>query len=149
MEVYRVEDRHGRGPFVMGDINPGRSKTRWHDDEDYIAAFRTVNELPAPYRDGGLARATPGSPSGYGLILDQGLKVGAKDMDQLSEWFPNVILNRLAKSPKGFGVSVYEVPDDKVLHGDHQLVWPKAEQKLVQREPLADLLADAQMEKAK
>lgn len=107
MRVWRVEDRHGIGPYQSEKINlPGVSTARH----------------PAPPRDFSpkelkkLDRMFPLGPDSPGVAF------GFSSLDQLREWFWGYLhdLNR-----HGFHIVEFEVPEKYLASGYHQVAFDK------------------------
>lgn len=98
MEVYRVENKHGDGPY--------RSEFR----VDSMSLKHSDAAHPTPIIDG---------------IKDQSSNkfCGFKSLDDLKRWFDGE--DREALDFIGYHVSMYRVPDNVIDHGTCQLMFPK------------------------
>lgn len=107
MLVLRMESPEGDGPFegyaldMMYEAARAHGLTKTH-----------CGALPCPWVDG------------LGEIDDDEV-CGCANARQFVRWFPRPV--RKAIEPLGFGLSVYDVPDDHVRSGAHQVVFKRHE----------------------
>lgn len=143
MEVLRMENDKGFGPFVASDSAEFVKAVPW------AKATKTAS--------GGNAIATdathphhmldvPNAPdTGLDMLLTAlGIppvfKVGVKDKAQFLHWFPQSSLPYFES--KGFHLSEYQVPDGEVKAGQYQVLFPTQSAKLVKAEPLSQVAND-------
>ena len=121
MLIYRVETKEGYGPYwqppegCCGQIDqtnnpkrPGPLSETWHGDKDKWL-------LSGPPARGKFAFANP---------------------EQFRSWFPRKEVEYLAKF--GFELVRYEVPDDYVLVGEHQVMYNSDHAVKIEPLPLLD-----------
>lgn len=123
MQVYRVEDEDGGGPYN------GRRSVNYDDLFGLGLGPELWERNPPPRTD---------IPEWTDIDEDdrRKYKFGFASLDQLYNWFPPQMIKRLGMD-RYFKVAVYEVPSDAdILRGAHQIAFDKRVAKLVVRDPI-------------
>lgn len=127
MQVYRVEDEEGGGPY-----NGLRAPAPFTDGWTKIIngqINKEGNDLvhqPSPYRD--IPQWAEPFP-GHGRY-----RFGFQTVEQLHNWFHDVAQQELDR--RGFKLAKYEVPEKWVHVGGHQVAFDPRKASLIQRDPL-------------
>lgn len=122
MLVYRVENRHGEGPYRSSGNNLG----------DYAYC---EHAHPEPMEDGMVGTGR----------FSRNLHFGFKSLIQLQEWFLTDMRKHVFSWNEDFAVSVYDfISPSACVFGNKQLAFPKRQGKLVNKlhlltfEPIKD-----------
>lgn len=114
MLVYRFENEEGYGPFNGGflafDMDDAMRDAGRHDDPDGDDTWH--NRFPTPWEDG-IDTYFPGEE-----------RCGVLTPRQAVTWFPKPCREVLYR--EGFQLKAYEVPEDAVQVGGHQVVFDAA-----------------------
>lgn len=142
MEVLRMENEKGFGPFVASNPDEFAKHVPWikalpngeglipdkthpHHFEDIPGSQRdSVNDI--------LMVKLLGVPVSW--------KIGVKSKSQFLHWFPQSSLSYFASL--GFHLSEYNVPDEQVKQGKWQVMFPAQSATLVKAEPLEQVAND-------
>lgn len=99
--VYRLQDSKGRGPY-------------WHEfDEQWQDPQNNHNNLPTPYEENSISERFK---SGFHVC-------GFKSLKQMGKWFTKKEFREMKKV--GLYLVAIEVPEDKIIKGKKQIVFPK------------------------
>lgn len=104
MLIYRMENQLGRGPFF-------RELLSWPMHE----AMGFSKDDERPYHDGFM------TPQREGFKMTSDHLCGCRSKRELVKWFPK--LAREFLKTKGFTTKVYDVPDENIQIGRHQVVF--------------------------
>jgi len=128
MQVYRVEDEDGGGPY-NGENAPTAFTGDWiklingninKDGNDLV-------NQPSPYRD------IPEWAEPF--TGHKRYRFGFRTIEQLHSWFHDGARQELDR--RGFKWAKYEVPDQWVHVGGHQVAFDARRAKLIERLPLS------------
>jgi hypothetical protein len=114
--IYRVADKHGRGPYSVGYDD----KNQWTQEARKIV-MRRVHDNPADYpdmRDDGLK----GNHDRYDWCC------GFASIDAAYGWFGPEALRQLAELLDPYYLQSFQAPTSKVYHGHSgkQLYFPRS-----------------------
>ena len=116
--VYRIQTREGKGPYNDG---------AWYGDYEHTPAFlkglynRDIEPDPWP------------SPLEDGLaFVDRDEHFGFASVEALVAWFFRSPEDGPGLSERGHLVTVWEVPDEAVRHGRHQVVFHRHRARLIE-----------------
>jgi hypothetical protein len=142
--VYRVEDKTGRGPYrapsaacdiMMADPDEVKGMSR-REANDFLNDRQMgggtdgitdcwVDDLPPGWGE---------RPIGDAIKWKGHSHFGFASPERLCHWMLPSQRKKLAKI--GFRVGVYEVPDDAIHYGGHQVFYNTVHAKLLRTEPL-------------
>ena len=148
MEVFRMENDEGFGPFNMAlNDAPGMVKAvpwlKLSPSGHGVGPKNTWAAMTHPHHMKDIPDTDLGGDD-MGVIpmlLGSPWRVGVKDMRQFYHWFPTHSLNWFAH--QGFHLSAYEVPKSAVKMGTWQLMFDINKAHLLRTEPLNELAKEA------
>jgi hypothetical protein len=123
VKVWRLEDGHGHGFYQA--VNERMGMLTEEADSYVEAAVSGPGPWPVPEADGI-------SPF---LVLLTNMRFGFASVESMLSWFGS---NVEALSRSGVCVSVYDVPEDRVVKGGHQVAFLPDGARLVSVSSLED-----------